>query len=155
MSKSKSDHDAKMAFFKKLWIHKPQTKNNATRNFGTAGQDRNARRDNHSVSYSSAYRNFKKGDLAISWHGWDTVSTEIQPRRIAATNAQQEGLAFWKAWTRHWSFRNSTSTHKIVLKEDPAFWKAWTRRYSIRNSTSTHKHTNHTEKEAQPFERHG
>ena len=60
--KARGDHAAKMAFFRELWIHKPSTKDNATRNFGTAGQDRNGRRDhhrdNHNVSYSSAYDNF-------------------------------------------------------------------------------------------------
>ena len=61
---ARGDHDSKMAFFRELWIHKPQTKiNNATRNFGTAGQDRNSRRDNHSVSYSSAI--LKRGSSHI------------------------------------------------------------------------------------------
>lgn len=56
--KARGDQTAKMAFFKELWIHKPHTKDNATRNFGTAGQDRNPRRDNYNVSYSSAYEIF-------------------------------------------------------------------------------------------------
>jgi len=57
--KAIGDQASKMAFFKELWIHKPHTKDNAPRNFGTAGQDRNSRRDNNNnVSYLSVYERF-------------------------------------------------------------------------------------------------
>jgi len=56
--KARDNQASKMALFKELWIHKPHIKDNTPRNFGTSGQDRNSRRDNHNVSYLSVYEMF-------------------------------------------------------------------------------------------------